>query len=491
MFLELIMILVMLYVLYAQHEMHQASEVAGMFHTCTAGVARNSFSETAELPVISIPTRIIPAPIPTVTTLTSTDQVTTLAVIPQWYEQIEKSPVSEIRWPTRYRGDCPTDVRLYQCLATYRSMKNEYQTIDFIAQPFTAAVGDTETAVVALNELSHQLDARLTFTKKAFQYDDSAYRTACGVGNLGSIHSILAAEGDGLTAKFELHLKLNYDDITSSNQTLRNFTITLINDLADTATCKKEFIRVFSVSRASSIHVHWGLTTTEFRKTQQLAEHMKRVLNHSPIQRRQGILQYLIPDSYDYKWGAALSYLQLQASDFEPLYNRDYPQAREERRGGQSYYFPQGWYRHALKVEDKYPNAQVWLGMANSPGEWAVAYHGISTNVVRNITDTGLQHRFVTTDAFAAKAKEQRPSIPDVKGLYLATHCEGGASVYTRGGFKIKDAQGNEKTCHVVFQCRVENGKFTTHEGPVTVGLALRVFDEKAIRPYGLLLKIQ
>ncbi len=70
----------------------------------------------------------------------------------------------------------------------------------------------------------------------------------------------------------------------------------------------------------------------------------------------------------------------------------------------------------------------------------------------------------------------------------MATHCEGGASNYTKP-FTVQDSTGKTKNYRVVFQCRVQPGKFTEHKSPVTVGMAWRVYDEKAIRPYGLLLK--
>ena len=410
---------------------------------------------------------------------------------PAWYEPVKLPSADKIRFPAHYKKQSPIDVRTYECLAAYRLMRNKNQPIDFVVQPFTPTVDNTETVVVLLNELAQQLGARLTFTEKGFQYDDSAYRAACGVGNLGSIHSMIAAGDNVQTAKFKLHLKLNYDDIISPAVTLRDFTVELINDLATNLECAKEFIRVFSVSRASSIHVECGITTAEFEKTQTLAEQLKSMLNHLTPNHQKSILQYLIPERYDYKWQAALTFLQLQESDFDPRYNRDYPQAQEERRGGRPYYFPQGWYRHALKVENKYTNDKVWLGMNNSPGEWCVAYHGTKAGVVKSIIDTGLQHKFVTADACKDDAERQRPFIPHVKGLYVATHCEGGASRYIGTGFKIEGPPGTFKTCYIAFQCRVENNKFTEHKGPVTVGLALRVFDEKAIRPYGLLLKIK
>ena len=491
MFLETIMVIAVLYVLYVQHCMHQEPELEGVFDTCSADCVDDSVLDAVPQLIVPIPTEVIPAPTPTVSAISSTDESTTLTVTPVWYEPVKLPPASRIRWPTHYERDSPTDVRLYECLAAYRSMNNKHQPIDFVGQPFAPAVSNTETAVVVLNELAKQLGARLSFTEATFQYDDSAYRTACGVGNLGSIHSMLAAGANVQTAKFKLHMQLDYDAITSTPKTLKDFTLTLINDLAATAGCSKEYIRVFSVSRASSIHVHWGVTTPEFDATKKIAETLKQKLSLFSVYQRHDILDYLIPEPYDYKWGAAISLLQLQESDFETRYNRDYPHAQEERRGGRPYYFPQGWYRHALKVEDKYPNDQAWLGMSNSPGEWSVAYHGTKAKTVRGITDTGLEHKFVTTDVCKDETKSRRPPIPDVKGLYVATHCEGGASGYIGNGFKINDPQGISKTYHVVFQCRVENGKFTEHKGPVKIGLALRVFDEKAIRPYGLLLKVK
>ena len=410
---------------------------------------------------------------------------------PVWYESVKVPPSQKVRLPIHYKQNSPTEVRTFECLSVYRSMKNKDQPIDFVAQPFTPAVNNTETVIVVLNELAQQMGTRLAFTEKPFQYDDSAYRTACGVGDLGSIHSLIAAGENVQTAKFKLHLNLNYDDVTSTADKLQNFTITLINDLVKNFACKKEFIRVFSISRASSIHVDLGITTPEFEETRRLADELKRRLNHLPLKQQQDILQYLISDSYDYKWEAMLSFLQLQESDFDPRYNRDYPHAEEETRGGRPYYFPQGWYRHALKVEGKYANDQVWLGMNDSPGEWLVAYHGTHAGVVKNIMNTGLQHKFVTADACEDEAKLQRPSIPDVKGLYVATHCERGAGDYANPGFEIEGPPGTIKTYYIVFQCRVENNKFTEHTGPVRDGLALRVFDEKAIRPYGLLLKAE
>ena len=109
--------------------------------------------------------------------------------------------------------------------------------------------------------------------------------------------------------------------------------------------------------------------TPQFEQTTKLAEQLKHALNSLPKKQRESILQYLNKESYDYHWNTIVNVLEMQELDLDPRYNRDYPDAEEEMRGGRPYYFPQGWYRHALKVDDKYPNDHVWLGMNNSPGE--------------------------------------------------------------------------------------------------------------------------
>jgi hypothetical protein len=441
-------------------------------------------------PAMPVPRPPIAAPSPIITANTVTSEKATIDVTPAWFEPIKPVSPDKIRLPASYNKNSPTDVRTYNCLATYRSMTEKTGKIDFVAKPFTSAVDNTETLVVVLNELANQLGTRLTFTNADFKYNDSDYRTACGVTNLGSIHSFLASEGQCQTAKFDLHLKLDYDQITASPETLKNFVLRSINDISSIAGCNKEFVRVFGVSRASSLLVGFGITAPQLEETKRTAELVKEKLNKPSTRKRKDIFQYMFQEQYDYKLEPALTFLQLQKSDFEPSHNRDYPKAGTDRRGGHPYYFPQGWYRHALKVVDKYPQDRLWLGMENLPGEWAVAYHGTSSGGVRSITNKGLLHEAVIRDVCKNEAKQQNSTIPNVKGLYVATHCEGGASDYANA-FEVKDSTGAKKEYKVVFQCRVQPGKFTVHKSPVKVGMAWRVFDEKAIRPYGLLLKVQ
>ena len=358
-------------------------------------------------------------------------------------------------------------------------MVKKAEHVNFVTNPFIPAVDTTETLVVVLNKLAHQLGARLTFTNTGFNCDDS------GVTNLSSIHSFLAEEGNLQTANFDLHLKLDYDQITASPETLRNFVPSSINDISSIAQCDKEFVRVFAVSRVSSILLGFGITAPKPGETKKVAESLKQKLNRPATRERSALFQNLLPEQYDYKLGAALSYLQLQQSDFEPRFNCLYPAAQEERRGGIPYHFPHGWHHHALKVIDKYLEDEPWLGTDNQPGEWAVAYHGTKLDVVKSIADKGLMHDSVSRDALKGEAKQLNPSMSDVQGLYITTHCEGGASSYTKP-FPVRDPNDISKLYRVIFQCRVQPGKFAEHAKVVKIEKACRVFDEKAIRPYGL-----
>ena len=352
-----------------------------------------------------------------------TNEKAIIDVTPAWFEPIKPSPPQQIQFPTYYDKSSDNDVRTYNCLPTYRSMIKETSKIDFHAEPFTPTVKNQETAVVVLNEVVHKLGARLTFTHNNFTYNDSDYRTACGVSNLGSIYSFLDSEGKFQTATFALHLNLDYNDIKRSPESLRKFVLAVIIDIHAIAECDKDFIRVFSVTGASSAFVKVGITVPNIIETRKVAESLKDRLNKIRLARppnisdnastlqsqvlseqRSDILQYLIREDYDYKLEPALAYLQLQPSDFEPSYNRNYPDAREEIRVGYPYHFPQGWYRHALKVENKYPDGRAWLGMINGPGEWAVAYHGTNPDALKNIKDQGLLHKIVARDLRKSEA---------------------------------------------------------------------------------------
>jgi len=414
-------------------------------------------------------------------------------VTPAWFDPVSLPKPNQIRFPPDYDKTSATDFRKVNCLATYRSMTKE-KSLDFINHPFQGTVDDTETLVVVLDQLIDQLGIGLSFSKSQFNYNDSDYRTACGIGDLGSIHSIITSGDNIKTAKFQFHFDLNYHDIASN---LKDFILRFINAIANVIKCDPQFIRVFAIENVTpknnNISVNFGITTRSETETNSLAKQLQDKVSTQSIREQEAadVLRHIIPDRYEYTLEPVLVHLQLQKSDFEPKYNIDYKEGHplEDRRGGRPYYLPISWYRHALKVEDKYPQDKLWLGMKNTAGEWSVAYHGTHNSAAKGITQDGLLYSKSKKDAYKRGAIQIVGSKADVKGIYLATHCEGGAAKYAPS-FPVKNDNGKMTKYKMVFQCRVEPGKYTEHVGPaVDVGKALRVFDEKAIRPYGILLK--
>ena len=158
------------------------------------------------------------------------------------------------------------------------------------------------------------------------------------------------------------------------------------------------------------------------------------------------------------------------------------------KRGSRPYYLPLSWYRFGLNVQNKYKDDELWLGCNNVEGEWPVAFHGTHADAVSGIVQQGLLANAVQTDAMLKEAIEQQGEKVNRPGLYVATHCNGGSDIYTEP-FVVKSVSGQNEVFRIVFQCRVQPGKFTTHKSPVSVGEAWRIVDPTAIRPYGILLK--
>jgi hypothetical protein len=186
-----------------------------------------------------------------------------------------------------------------------------------------------------------------------------------------------------------------------------------------------------------------------------------------------------------------ISYFELEPTIFDPDFNFEYTtdMPTEDTRGGLPYYLPIGWYRHALKVIDKYSDGNVWLSCDNVEGEWAVAFHGTKVEAIKGITQQGLVTSKAVRDAMKIEAIEQKGTDFDKEGFYVATHCDGGAHpVYTKP-FTIPSLRNKSETFRVVFQCRVKPGAYTTHTSPVNEGEAWRFVDPDAIRPYGILVK--
>lgn len=69
---------------------------------------------------------------------------------------------------------------------------------------------------------------------------------------------------------------------------------------------------------------------------------------------------------------------------YAPGFNYDFRNLKDDAqctRGGEPYKRPCGWFRFALKVLNKYPDGNAWLGTGgwrndSVSGEWPVSYHG-------------------------------------------------------------------------------------------------------------------
>ena len=203
-------------------------------------------------------------------------------------------------------------------------------------------------------------------------------------------------------------------------------------------------------------------------------------------------LRHVKAGTHEFKLTPVLSYLQLRPSDFAPEFNMDYRRSDlpdTQKRGGYPYNLPIGWYRHALRVEHKYPGDQGWLGSANEEGEWPVAFHGTHASSVGGITEQGLLISSGDADVARGEAIEQMGEAANQPGIYLTTHCGGGAHPTFTKPFTIHLAKGKSRTFRLVFMCRVAPGRFTTHQSPGALGHAWRVVDPDAVRSYGILVK--
>ena len=399
------------------------------------------------------------------------------------------------------------DYRPYKTVARYRRATGK--SINFRHEPLCVGVDQTETLLLGLEHFAEQHGCALNFTNKAHQFDNSIYRAACGVVDLGSFH--LMATDSLLTAVFELHVDLDFNsDIARSEESVEQFVEEFCAAMADVLGCDKNSVRVFSINRlgrkkGKSV-VHIGLTTADMKKTEHLAQELQvkqprwpRCLSDISFQAllRDGfskntILRCVIPMKYEFKMRPALKFLKLQPIDLAPEHNFDYRQPgvlAEDTRGGSIYHLPIGWYRHAIRVVHKYGTDETWIGRKNASDEWAVAYHGTNAGAVAGIAGEGLRTNLVQRDFMVDEAVQQMGEAANAPGVYLATHCEGGSyPTYTRE-FTVSVCPGKAERFSLVFQCRVKPGTFTRHTRPVSKGEALRFVDPHSVRPYGILMK--
>ena len=173
---------------------------------------------------------------------------------------------------------------------------------------------------------------------------------------------------------------------------------------------------------------------------------------------------------------------------FDPAWDHDFTNIHDTTtlmRGTEVYKRPCGWMRFALKVLEKYPDGNAWLGNAgyrtySDPNEWPVTYHGTSLPGAQGIIST-----YYLTGSGQAYGRGIY-STPDVK------------VAETHGYVKTFVSQKNGKTYKVCLQNRINQRVRQVCARPeywlVPIPAGTPAESEKnivlgAIRPYSLLLK--
>ncbi|XP_045894478.1 uncharacterized protein LOC123962415 [Micropterus dolomieu] len=170
---------------------------------------------------------------------------------------------------------------------------------------------------------------------------------------------------------------------------------------------------------------------------------------------------------------------------FDPRFDYDFTNLKDTEcycRGGEVYERPCGWQRFALKVLDKY-DGNTWLGTQyrstqSVPGEWPVSYHGTSKAGV---------------DGIIEGFYKPGPGQAYGRGIY-STPFIAEAISYA----KTFTSQKTGKKYLVILQNRINpayrykynNDKYWLV--PIPAGISVteeHKMVERAIRPYGLLLK--
>jgi hypothetical protein len=135
--------------------------------------------------------------------------------------------------------------------------------------------------------------------------------------------------------------------------------------------------------------------------------------------------------------------LRINSRLFSLKWNRDYRIPGNcpvnEKRGGLDYHPPKGWLRYGKAVLGMYKDGDTWIGQVNGPGEWPVAYHGMSPVDLKSIMEGSLQAGCGAVYG---------------KGIYCSPYPEEAAGYSMRKPLTLK--VGNEtKSFLIMLMCRV------------------------------------
>ena len=219
----------------------------------------------------SIPPHI-PQPLSRIRDLCIGEFTTELKMIPAWFEQEDQqAALRNIVYPSGI-----VDQRPFDSVARFRAAINK--TNNFRKKPIESNTKSTETIIIALDKFAQQLGGDLSFTTKEISFVETAYRTACGIATLASVH--LLATNHIPTARFAFHTDLNYkEDLARSPETMGNFVIDFATAIAEILQCKNEYVRVLSIEKndddEGNAQINFGITTPEQVFTETLANDLE------------------------------------------------------------------------------------------------------------------------------------------------------------------------------------------------------------------------
>jgi hypothetical protein len=137
--------------------------------------------------------------------------------------------------------------------------------------------------------------------------------------------------------------------------------------------------------------------------------------------------------------------MRINATTFAPTWNRDFRVAANcpigEQRGRMNYTSPQGYLRFGMNVLGKFDGGDIWIGMRNIAGEWAVVYHGTYPNFVKLIAEGHL-----------VRGENNAYGI----GIYCSPNPRVAAG-YARDSLTVNTSNGI-KHYKYIFMCRVNTG---------------------------------
>lgn len=172
---------------------------------------------------------------------------------------------------------------------------------------------------------------------------------------------------------------------------------------------------------------------------------------------------------------------------FDPRFDFDFTHIKDTQtyyRGNEVYTRPTGWTRIALKILDKYPDGNAWLGHTGRGtqsvgGEWPVSYHGTSKKGAEGIVSGHYK---------------PGPGQAYGRGIY-STPFINDADQYAKSFVSQIDG----KTYKVLMQNRINPNYREIHFNsrywlvrisPGSSAAEEQKLVERAIRPYGMLLKV-